>query len=124
VSLWDVGLYFGYMPRSSIAGSWRRTVLFSEKLPNWFQKWLYKLALPVGMESVPPCFTSSPEGAISWGFYFSHSDYGKMESQSCFDLHFPETKVFDHFFRCFSAIRDSSFENSLFVTLPHFWGVG
>jgi hypothetical protein len=30
------------------------------------------------------------------------------------------TKDFRHFFRCFSAIRDSSFVNSHFSSIPHF----
>jgi hypothetical protein len=29
------------------------------------------------------------------------------------------TKDFEHFFRCFSAIRYSSVENSLFSSVPH-----
>jgi hypothetical protein len=30
------------------------------------------------------------------------------------------TKDFEHFFRCFSAIRDSSVVNYLFSSIPHF----
>jgi hypothetical protein len=30
------------------------------------------------------------------------------------------TKDFEHFFKCFSAIRDSSVVNSLFSSIPHF----
>ena len=30
------------------------------------------------------------------------------------------TKDFEHFFKCFLAIRDSSVENSLFSSVPHF----
>jgi hypothetical protein len=30
------------------------------------------------------------------------------------------TKDVGHFFKCFSAIRDSSVENSLFSSVPHF----
>ena len=36
---------------------------------------------------------------------------------SCISL---MTKSVDHFFKCFSAIRDSSVENSLFSSVPHF----
>jgi hypothetical protein len=30
------------------------------------------------------------------------------------------TKDFEHFFKCFSAIQDSSIMNSLFSSIPHF----
>jgi hypothetical protein len=30
------------------------------------------------------------------------------------------TKDVEHFFKCFFAIRDSSFEKSLFSSIPHF----
>ena len=43
-----------------------------------------------------------------------------MESQGCFDFHFLMIKDAEHFFRCFSAIRYSSGENSLFSSVPHF----
>jgi hypothetical protein len=31
------------------------------------------------------------------------------------------TKDFEHFFRCFSALRDPSVVNSQFTSIPHFW---
>ena len=43
-----------------------------------------------------------------------------MESQGhliCISL---ITKNFEHFFKCFSAIQDSSVVTSLFSTIPHF----
>ena len=45
-----------------------------------------------------------------------------MESQGCFDFHLISlvTKDIEHFSKCFSAIRDSSVENSLFSSVPHF----
>jgi hypothetical protein len=41
VSLCCSGVSFGYMPKSGISGSWHKTILFIEKPPNWFAKWLY-----------------------------------------------------------------------------------
>jgi hypothetical protein len=38
-------------------------------------------------------------------------------------LHFPMNKNVEHFFKCFSHIRDSFVKNSLFSTGPHFFYV-
>ena len=43
-----------------------------------------------------------------------------MESQSCFDLISLMTKDVEHFFKCLSAILDSSVESSLLRSVPHF----
>jgi hypothetical protein len=34
--------------------------------------------------------TSSPASAVTWIFDLSHSDWCEVESQGCFDLHFPK----------------------------------
>ena len=44
-----------------------------------------------------------------------------MEFQSCFDLHFSDGKNVEHFFKCLSAILDSSVESSLFRSVLHFF---
>jgi hypothetical protein len=48
-------------------------------------------------------------------FDHSHSDWCEVESQGHFDLNFSD---FEHFFRSFSAIRDSFVLNSLFSSIP------
>jgi hypothetical protein len=71
------------------------------------------------MEECSTCFTSLPECAVTWDFDLSPSDRCKMESQSPFDLHFPDDK--GHI--SLSApwpLRDSSVENPLFSSVPHF----
>ena len=74
------------------------------------------IAIPSAMEACSFCSTPSPASAVTWVFYLSHSDW--CEVDSCFDLHFLDD--IEHFFRCFSAIRYSSGENSLFSSEPHF----
>jgi hypothetical protein len=51
-----------------------------------------------------------------WVFDLTHSDWCEVETQGHFDL----TKDDEHFFRYFSAIQYSLFENSLFSSVPHF----
>jgi hypothetical protein len=41
------------------------------------------------MEEWSSISTSSPEPAVTWVFYLSHSDWYELDSQDCFDLHFP-----------------------------------
>ena len=64
VCLWDSGASFGYMCRNGIGGY----AQFSEKLPNDFQNGRTSLQI----------------------FDLSHFGRSKMESQSHFDLHFPD----------------------------------
>jgi hypothetical protein len=91
VSLLYVGVSFGYMPRSGIAGSsGSNYVQFSKKPPDWFWEWLYQLAIPPTRRSVLLFSTSSSASAVTWVFDLSHSDWSKVESQGCFDLHFPD----------------------------------
>jgi hypothetical protein len=51
---------------------------------------LYKLAIPPAMEECSSFITSSPESAVTWVFYLSHSHWYEVESQGSFDLHFPD----------------------------------
>jgi hypothetical protein len=54
-------------------------------------------------------------------FYLSYSDGFKVGSWNCFNLHFPNvTKDIGHFFKCFSAIRDTSAKNSPINSVLHF----
>ena len=43
-----------------------------------------------------------------------------MEFQCHFDLHFMMTEYFEHFFKCYLAIRDPSIENSLVSSVAHY----
>jgi hypothetical protein len=56
---------------------------------------------------------------LSLGFYFNHSDKGKLECQSQLLYISLVTKDVEHFFKCFSVISDASLEE-LFSFLPHF----
>jgi hypothetical protein len=110
----------GYMPRSGIGGSWNRTTPnFMRKPPSWLPKWLDKFVFEPKMEKCSPCSTSSPAGAVSWDFDFSHSHGCKVESRSHFYLHFPTNDV-EYFFKCFLVIRYFSFANYLFNSIHHF----
>ena len=60
-SLWYEGAAFRYMPRRSIASWVLREIAyqFSEELPYWLLKWLYKFAVLSAMKECCPCNTSS-----------------------------------------------------------------
>ena len=68
------------------------------------------------MEEYSPFSTSLPACAVPLVFDLSHPDWFKVESLGCFDLHFSD----EYYFKSFSDIQDSSVENSLFSSLPHF----
>jgi hypothetical protein len=66
-------------------------------------------------------FPLSPICVVTWGFDISHSVWCNVESHGrliCISL---ITKVFEHFFKCFSAIRDSSAVNFQFSSIPRFF---
>jgi hypothetical protein len=91
VSLLQVGTSSGYMSRRSIAGSSGSTMSnFLRNLQTDFQSRYTSLQSHQQWRSVPlsphPCqHLLSPEF-----FYLSHSDCCEVESQGCFDLHFPD----------------------------------
>jgi hypothetical protein len=90
VSLLQVGTSSGYMPMSGIAGSSSSTMSnFLRNHQTDFQSGCTSLQSHQQWRSVPlsphPCqHLLSPEF-----FYLSHSDCCEVESQCCFDLHFP-----------------------------------
>jgi hypothetical protein len=45
---------------------------------------LYHLAIPQTMEECPSFSTSSWASAVTWDFYFSHSDWCEVESSGLF----------------------------------------
>lgn len=65
------------------------------------------------LNSCQHCFTSSPAWIMIGVFDLFHSDRCMMDSQSHFDVHFPNTKGAGHFFKYFAAIWDSFVEISL-----------
>ena len=93
MSLWHDWVYFGYIPKSGITGSWRR--LFPNFLRNHhtdIQRDCTILHSHQQCRSVP--FTPHP---LHWClqvdinvFDLGHSYMCRMESQSCFDLHFSD----------------------------------
>ena len=88
---------------------------FSEEPPDWFPKWLHHLAIPPAVEECSFFSTSSPTPAVSWVFELSHSDWWVV--LICISLMINDV---EHFLRCFSALRSSSCENSLFSSVSHF----
>jgi hypothetical protein len=49
------------------------------------------------MEECSLFSTSSPASAITCVFDLSHSDWSEVESQCCFDLHFPDLRMLNIF---------------------------
>lgn len=106
------------MPKSGIVGSWGRLIYqFSEKLLHWLQKWLYKLALPPGMEECSPNTTSSLAWTVTCVFYHNHFDrmrWNRRVILICISL---MAKDVEHFAKCFLPILVSSVGNSLFKSI-------
>ena len=96
VSLLYIGASFGYMLRSGISGSSGKTM--SNYLKNHqtdFKSGYTTLQYPSPpispqMKTCSSFSTSFPASAVTWVFYLSHSDWYEIESQGCFDLHFPD----------------------------------
>lgn len=83
--------------------------------------WLYKFVLSLATDACFPYSTSSAARAVT--FDHCHSDRWEMEPQRSFDWHFPDDYECWTFPKCFSVIWVSSFENSLFRSVPQF-GIG
>jgi hypothetical protein len=121
VSLLHVGASSGYMPRSGIAGSSGSTMSsFLRNHQTDFQSGCTSLQSHQQWRSVPlsphPCqHLLSPEflilailTGVRWDLRVVLIYISLM------------TKDVEYFFRCFSAIRYSSVENSLFTSEPYF----
>ena len=121
VSLLYVGTSFGYMPRSGIAGSSGRTMSnFLRNLQTDFQSGCTSLQSHQQWRSVP--LSPHPrQHLLSPEFLILAILTGVKWNLSVVLICIPlMIKDAEHFFRCFSAIRYSSGENSLFSSEPHF----
>jgi hypothetical protein len=121
VLLWHGGASFGYIFKSRIAGSSGSSISnFLRNLQIDFQSGCTSLQSYQQWRSVPHSphplqHVFSPVGlilAILIGVRWNLRVF-----LICISL---ITKYFEHFFRCFSAIRDSSVVKSWFSSIPHF----
>ena len=122
VSFLPVGTSFGYMPRRGIAGSSGSTVPnFLRNCQTDFQSGCTSLQSHQQWKSVS--FSPHPrQHLLSSEFLILAILTGVWWNLRvvliCFSLMIKDA---EHFFRCFSAIRYSSVENSLFSSVPHFF---
>jgi hypothetical protein len=121
VSLLHVGASSGYMSRSVIAGSSCSTM--SNILRNQqtdFQSDYISLQSHQQWRSVP-LFPHPHQDLLSPEYFILAILIGvRWNFRVVFICISLMTKYVEHLFRCFSAIQYSSFENSLFSSLPHF----
>jgi hypothetical protein len=117
VPLWNGGASFGYIPKRGIAGSSGRSISnFLRNLQINFQSSCASLQSDQQWRSIPlsphPCkHVLSPEVlilAILIGIRWNLRVISLV------------AKDFENFFRCFSAIQDSSVVNSQFSSIPNF----
>jgi hypothetical protein len=119
--LWHGGPSFGYIPKSGIAGSSGRSIYnFLRNLQLDFQSGCTSLQSHQQRRSVPLSphplqHVLSPEVLIL--AILTGVTWNLKVVLICISL---ITKNFEHFFRYFSAIRDSSVVNSQFNSIPHF----
>ena len=120
VSLLYIGASFGYMPRSSIAGSSGCTISnFLRNCQTDFQSCCTSLQSHQQWRSVPlsphPFQHLLPPEFLILAI-LTGVRWNLRVVLICISL---MIKDVEHFFRCFSAIRYSSGENSLFSSEPH-----
>jgi hypothetical protein len=121
VSLLPVGASSGYMPRRGIAGSSGSTVPnFLRNRQTDFQSGCTSLQFHQQWRSVP--LSPHPrQHLLSSEFLILAILSGVRWNLKVVLIYISlMIKDVEHFFRCFSAIRYSSGENSLFSSEPHF----
>jgi hypothetical protein len=105
VPLWHGGASFGYIPKSVIAGSSGRSISnFLRNLQIDFYSGCTSLQPHQQWRSVP----------------LSPHPLQHVLPPEVLILSILIAKDFEHFFRCFSSIRDSSVVNSQCSSIPHF----
>ena len=90
-----VGPFSGYMARSGISGP--SGSIMSNFLRNChtdFQSDCASLQSNQKWRSLPSFSTTSRASSVTCMFDLSHSDWCKVESQGCFDLHFSDDNEF------------------------------
>ena len=121
VFLWHGGASFGYMIKSGTAGSSSRSISnFLRNLQIYFQSGCTSLQSYQQWRNVP--LSPYPhQHLLSLEFLILVVLIGVRWNLRvlliCIVL---MTKDVEHFFKYFSAVRDSSVENSLFRSVPHF----
>ena len=91
VSFLPVGTFSGYMPRRGIAGSSGSTMSnFLRNHQTDFQNGCISLQSHQKWRSVPLSPHPHQHLLSHEFFYLNHSDWCGVESQGCFDLHFPD----------------------------------
>jgi hypothetical protein len=121
VSFLLVGTHSGYMPRRGIAGSSGSTMSnFLRNHQTDFQSGCTSLQSDQQWRSVP-LSTLPQQHLLSTEFFILAILTGVRWNLKfvliCISLMIKDA---EHFFRCFSAIRYSLGENSLFISEPHF----
>ena len=121
VPLWHGGTSFGYILKSGIAGSSGRYISnFMRKVQIDFQSSYTNLQSHQQWRGVP--LSPHPHQHVLWPEVLILAiligiKWNLRVVLICISL---ITKDFEHFFRYFSVIQDSSVVNSLFSSIPHF----
>ena len=124
VSLYPVGIFSEYMPRRGIAGSTSSTMYsFLRNRQIYFQSGCTSFQSHQQWRSVPlstnPCqYMLSCEFLIR--AILTGVKWNLRNVLICISL---KIKDVEYFSKCFSALRYSLDENSLFSSVPHFNGV-
>ena len=84
----SVFIFFEYIPRSGIAGSYGNSIFSFEEPPYCFPQWLHQLTFPPTMWEGSIFSTPSLTFVICRLFNDGHSDWCEVVPHCSFDLHF------------------------------------